>query len=388
MMIRIGVANTYASVLVLAVFGAMAPIIAYGQTLTTLYGFAAEPDGGSPEGAPVLFKGALYGTTNTGGVNDQGSVYKLNPRTGAETIVYSFGGGADGAAPEGDLIEHGGVFYGTTSFGGTFNAGTVFKVDAATGAESVIYSFGSGQDGASPVAGLLYHSGKLYGTTVAGGTQGDGTVFVVDPATGSETVLHSFAAGDDGSQPFAGVTYIRGALYGTTGFGGAANVGTIFKIGLATGTETVVHAFRGSSFEGNPFAGLVANASVLYGTTSHGGRTKCHGSGCGKVFAFDTASYRYSVLYRFDGFRDGEDPEGGLVYLGGSLYGATHGGRAERGTIFKVDALTGAETQLHDFGGAQDGAVPGTLIYHAGHFYGTTSQESAAGFGTVFEFTE
>jgi uncharacterized repeat protein (TIGR03803 family) len=358
------------------------------QIFTPLYSFTGEPDGNLPDGGPIFHAGLLYGTTITGGTTDNGAVYTINPATGKEKILYNFAGGSDGAQPEGDLLFHGAAFYGTTSFGGTFNAGTIVKLDPKTGAESVLYSFGAAGDGTGPSAGLIVHDDILYGTTTTGGASDLGTVFSFVFSSGTETVLHSFAGGADGSKPFAGLVFQKGNLYGDTFFGGSAGNGTVFKVNTASGKESVLFAFPGKSFQGNPSASLTYDNGTLYGTTANGGLTRCGGSKCGTVFKIDAATGAETTLYSFNGRKDGQDPEGGLVLLGGLLYGATQeGGPLGLGNIFKIDPATGIETVLHVFKGAPDGINPGTLKFHAGALYGATRSGGAGGFGGVFKLT-
>ena len=117
-------------------------------------------------------------------------------------VPYSFTWGADGAVPYGGAIRvSAGNFYGTTYSGGTANAGVVYKLDI-TGHETVLYSFTGGADGGSPQAGVIRDSaGNLYGTTVGGGTAGWGVVYKVDATTGRETVLYSSRARPMGRVP-------------------------------------------------------------------------------------------------------------------------------------------------------------------------------------------
>lgn len=177
--------------------------------------------------------------------NGCGVVFKLAPDGSggyAESVLYSFTGGNDGWSPEGGLITDSiGNFYGTTAVGGSSGNGTVFKL-APNGSggytESVLYSFKGidAADGSSPAAGLLMDSaGNLYGTTVAGSS---GTVFKLAP-NGSggyiESILHAFSAGTDGASPQAGlITDSTGKLYGTTTAGGNQSCtngcGTAFEI--------------------------------------------------------------------------------------------------------------------------------------------------------------
>jgi uncharacterized repeat protein (TIGR03803 family) len=137
---------------------------------------------------------------------------------------------SDGGNPRAALINVGGKLYGTTSSGGTYGQGTVFRMTTA-GVETALYSFKeTGGDGRIPNASLTYLDGVLYGTTTQGGAEGKGTVFKVTTA-GTEMVLHSFGKGNDGATPQAGLVALGGALYGTTALGGTLNNnGTVFKL--------------------------------------------------------------------------------------------------------------------------------------------------------------
>jgi uncharacterized repeat protein (TIGR03803 family) len=148
------------------------------QVQSVLYSFTGGTDGQYPQAG--LIQGAdgnFYGTTSSGGTNNVGTVFKLTP-AGAVTVLYSFSGGTDGANPQAGLIQGAdGNFYGTTEDGGTNNYGTVFKITPA-GAETVLYLFSGATDGANPLAGLIQGAdGNFYGTAVQGGANGDGTVF-------------------------------------------------------------------------------------------------------------------------------------------------------------------------------------------------------------------
>ncbi|HEY1613841.1 MAG TPA: choice-of-anchor tandem repeat GloVer-containing protein [Rhizomicrobium sp.] len=81
-----------------------------------------------------------------------------------------------------------------------------------------------------PAGGLIDVKGTLYGTTVFGGTYGDGTIFSLNPKTNAEAALWSFGNGTDGQNPESGLIDVKGALYGTTLFGGAYGSGTVFSV--------------------------------------------------------------------------------------------------------------------------------------------------------------
>jgi uncharacterized repeat protein (TIGR03803 family) len=307
-------------------------------TETVLYSFAGgSSDGASP--AAGLIQGSdgnFYGTTDAGGAGGFGTVFKITPG-GTETVLHSFTANSDGAEPEASLIQGSdGTFYGTTDIGGTSGDGTVFSITSA-GTETVLHPFaGSSSDGSRPATGLIQGSdGNFYGTTDAGGVNADGTVFRITPS-GTETVLYSFAGGSsDGSHPEGGLIQgSDGNFYGTTDAGGANGDGTVFKI-TPSGTETLLYSFAGGSSDGsNPTAGLIQGSDGnLYGTTFLGGA-----NGHGTVFKI-TPSGTETVLHSFaGGFSDGESPEASLIQgSDGNLYGTTlDGGFSSVGTVFKV----------------------------------------------------
>jgi uncharacterized repeat protein (TIGR03803 family) len=269
---------------------------------TILFTFTNNSEGDDPLGNLVRDPaGNLYGTTKFGGevqcdlVGGCGVVYKVTP-SGEEIILHAFSGGTDGAGPTAGLIRNtAGNLYGTTSVGGTGEAcyagcGTVFVVDTAD-KETVLYDFTGGPDGSVPSAGLIADAAdNVYGTTTFGGQFGDGVVFKISK-TGLETTLHSFSGSPlDGENPYAAlVRDVSGNLYGTTFGGGKYQYGTVFRL-AKDGTETVLHNFTGGRDGAFPLGGLLLDSKGnLYGTASQGGRLgQCLGNGysngCGIVF--------------------------------------------------------------------------------------------------------
>jgi uncharacterized repeat protein (TIGR03803 family) len=375
--------------------------------LKTLYSFKGLADGGVPVAGLTRQGGALYGTAESGGAIDTqncpdgcGVVFKVDPKTGAESVVYAFQGGTDGEFPVAGLIYEKGLFYGTTSEGGppgcfgVLGCGTVFTVDAKTGAETVLHAFTEdGKDGEIPFAGLTYSGGTLYGTTVEGGI-GDGNVFAINARTGAEKELLDFQGGAYGEFPEAGLTLVGTSLFGTTA-GQAQNYGNVFEINTVSGAVTILRGFSGTD-GAYPLAGLVYYKGLLYGTTSGGGH------GAGEVFSINPQSGGVTVLYSFQGGSDGSSPQAGLIEVKGMLYGTTRYGGVEGGcianhgcgTIFQINPSTGAETTLYEFKGGKDQGNPvAGLIYRNGAFYGTTASNGTnscgnqQGCGTVFKFT-
>jgi len=294
-----------------------------GWSETVLYSFCSNTncaDGSRPQASLGMDPaGNLYGTTPQGGIGGgyfagYGVVFELIPDpTGTvwtQTVLYSFcslANCADGATPNGVIIDTGGNLYGTTSSGGLVSAshydgsGVVFKLSTdATGTgwtEAVLYSFCSQSrcaDGAWPVEGVIADTaGNLYGATSDGGTLGRGAVFkmALDPSgTGwTETLLYSFCA-QTYCEPGSGVSIdAAGNLYGTTS---VDRMGSVFELtpdptGTAW-TPTVLCEFHyGSCPVGRyPNGGLIADAAgTVYGTAGYGGISSIHFPfGSGVVF--------------------------------------------------------------------------------------------------------
>jgi uncharacterized repeat protein (TIGR03803 family) len=355
-------------------------------------------NGADPLGGLIAVGGLIYGTTCGGGPDmGLGTVFSLKPKSGGEKIVHYFGKmTGDGACPRAGLIDVGGVLFGTTFSGGAHNDGTVFSLTPGKGAEKIVYSFQSGSDGANPQGDLLNVSGTLYGTTQSGGSAacggGCGTVFSVDAKTGAEKSLYAFGGGTDGIGPLAGLIDWDGKLYGTTELGGAAGYGTVFSIDEKTGKEKIVYNFLGGDDGAYPHGSLVRIGSTLYGTTDQGGKTY----ELGTVFAVTPKTGAEKIIYAFQGgTKDGAYPDGSLTNVGGVLFGMTTGGGAGTctfacGIVFSVDPATLTEQAVYFFQGNSDGGKPFAGVLKMGKtLYGTTSAggdgtNCSPGCGTVF----
>ena len=333
-----------------------------------------------------------------------GTVFKLTPpvtRNGSwsETVLYRFTGGSDGAAPVSDLVVDGvGNLYGTASTGGNGNAGTVFQLSppALPGGSwtlTVLYQFVGGSDGKTPVAGLAFDPlGNLYGTTLFGGSTNAGTVFQLKPpitkgGAWTETVLHTFGLGNDGLDPQAGVVLDnRGAIYGTT------ISGTVFKLTPPQWTEKVLFNFTGGGNSGSWPCALMVRQGAFYGLTKLGGSPTNAGTAF-QLVPSGGGLWSETTLYSFTGANDGGEPCGALISdQMGDLYGTTSGnGQNIPGTVFElipplVPSGAWTETTLHTFGGSNDGFMPlsGVIFAKGSALYGTTSAGGSSGNGTVF----
>src|SRR5262249_45716791 len=210
-----------------------------------LYSFTGKTDGGNPQAGLVYSHGALYGTTQYGGLKAGdchlgcGTIFKVSG-VGRESVVYAFvGPSGDGAFPYGSLTTDAtGKFYGTTAYGGDLNAGTIFEL-SPSGSEQVLYSFANSPDGSLPSGPLVRDSaGNIFGTTNSGGVscaiQGCGTAFEL--ASTGESVLHQFgSSSNDGVYPWSGlIADSKGNLYGTAA-GGKYFSGIVFKLSQSAG---------------------------------------------------------------------------------------------------------------------------------------------------------
>jgi uncharacterized repeat protein (TIGR03803 family) len=301
-------------------------------------------------------------------------------------VRYSFTASSNGGInPNANLVQGSdGNYYGTTFAGGSANDGTVYKMTPA-GVLTTLVSF-TGANGASPLASLVQGSdGNFYGTTASGGTGNFGTVFKMTPA-GVLTTLVSFTGANNGSYPYAGLIQgSDGNFYGTTQGGGSAGDGTVFKLTPA-GVLTTLVSFtgaNGSTPEGTLVQGSDGN---FYGTTSTAGSASD-----GTVFKLTPAGV-LTTLVSFDGTTNGFYPVAGLVQgSDGNFYGMTEGdgdgSTFSNGTAFKLTPA-GVLTTLVTFTGSNGANPLGALVQGSdGNFYGTTNGGGSASDGTVFKLT-
>jgi uncharacterized repeat protein (TIGR03803 family) len=408
------------------------------STEKVLYTFTGREDGATPVSSVIFDKeGNLYGTASAGGsvacVSGCGTVFKLTPSAGGgwmETVIYSFQGGSDGAAPDSLIFDRQGNLYGTTIGGGGsacfLGCGTVFKLARAHGAwaESVLYRFQGGNDGANPDGVVFDAKGTLYGTVYRGGDltcgyqgSGCGVVFKLTPSgrgEWNETVLHKFGStSTDGQFPNPVVFDGKGNLYGTTQEGGTAEYGygTIFELtpnSEGDWTETLLYSFTGRRDGGIPIGGVIFDESGnLYGANYNGGLYRAGDIFKLKARASSARPWKEKVVYNYGGQEfDGVQPSAGVTFdKEGNLYGVTqYGGGNGRGygdgAVVKLTPNLGGswtESVLYGFSGGSDGGQPGAsvIVDSAGNVFGTTSVGGTGdcnggngnGCGVVFEIT-
>jgi uncharacterized repeat protein (TIGR03803 family) len=328
----------------------------------------------------------------------------------------------DGAQPWSELVANasGTTLYGTTKFGGAFGDGVVFAVNTDGTGFTNLYTFTANNgvgytdytnsDGAYPQAGLVLSGNRLYGTTRAGGTDKDGTVFAVNTDGTGFTNLHNFRGGD-GATSDAGLVLSGNTLYGTTSLGsslGYANNGTVFAVNTDGTGFTNLHSFAAGGYDpsngftnsegANPEAGLILAGNTLYGTASGGGPW-----GAGTVYAVNTDGTGFTNLHSFTAVppypgpstnSDGGAPFAALISRGNTLYGsAARGGDWGNGTLFALNSNGTGFTNLHSFSALpdqnprtnSDGAGPECRLALSGNtLYGAAERGGSSGHGTLF----
>ncbi len=331
-----------------------------GFTKATLYVFSG-PDGAAPN-TPLLIAadGTLFGTTGGGGASMFGVVFALQPPAtlgGAwtETVIHAFGG-TDGRAPNGKLISGPkGALYGTTSLGGSFSQGTVFELNPPKTAGQpwsyqVVHDFTGGPDGSEPDSGLLFGpNGELFGGTSTENYTNNSVVFELTPATSGVwtfTALYTLDPSTEGIVIEAPLVFGPGGiLYGTCGFGGANDAGTVFQLtppssSGATWTLAVLHTFAHSDGY-QPSYLLMTPGGVLLGTAYQEGPLDG-----GVIFQLNPPAvagqpWTETTAYAFSNKKNAPNGPTGLI-LGGNatLYGNTITGGVKgspRGTVYEVN---------------------------------------------------
>ena len=366
-----------------------APRLATAQGYTAVHDFDST-HGASPE-SPLLQNpgdGLLYGTTKDGGANGVGTVFRMAADGGSFTVLHDFNT-TDGSNPDAGLIlASNGLLYGTTSAGGAFDKGTIFKIDTAGGNFATLRSLDGDVDGEEPRGRLLEATdGRLYGVAHSRGPSHAGTLFRIDLDGGNFAVLHVFGTSTEGTRPNAGLIQAGdGMLYGVTEFeAGQAGNGTVFRSTLDGSVLETVHAFGGAPDDGRaPSAELLEGSDgLLYGTTEFGGTQDL-----GTLFAMHRDGSSLQILHAFAG-AEGSRPRAPIVEQGAVLWGAAYGlGANNGGTLFRIARDGGLFAVVHDFASATgDHPHAAVLVGADGALYGTTEAGGGSAVGVVYRFT-
>jgi uncharacterized repeat protein (TIGR03803 family) len=297
-----------------------------GNDGTTPEGRVAIGPNGTLYGTTALGGGGSRCTAGCGTVfnlRPPASICNRSSCPWTETVLHRFRGNRvnDGYSPQGDLlIDQSGVVHGVTPAGGNQFKGIVYEITPTDGSwtENVVYNFAGGNDGAGPTTGLVAdQAGSLYGTTMAGGQYNAGVIYQLTSADGAENVIHALNAPSDGRAPTGVIADAAGNLYGGTTYDGQFDGGTVFELSPSNGTWTFSVLFQNPD-GGCGIAGPMSmdSAGNLYGVT------------CRKVFKLTLSGggWTYTELHQFTGV-EAIGPNGSLVFdSNGNIYGTTYSG--------------------------------------------------------------
>jgi len=326
-----------------------------GSGFTVLMDFDSSTTGANCWGGLILGSdGALYGTTYYGGTGDAGTVFKLNDNGTGFVVLKNFDASTTGGASYARLLEINKVLYGTTYVGGNGDAGTVFRLNRDGTGFAVLKHFDDTVTGGHPAAGLTVGGdGVLYGTAFHGGSSLFGTVFKLNTDGSAFSVLQDLTFSTGGYSQARLLPGSDGALYGTASEGGSFEGGTLFKLNTDGINFTVLRNLHPTAEGTFPIAGLIEGSDgKLYGTTPRGGTYDW-----GTVFEINPDGTGYRVLKHFDYATTGGFLAAGLIQgSDGALYGAAaYGGDEEFGTIFRLmpapnaapTAVAGEDQSIH-----------------------------------------
>ncbi len=362
----------------------------WAQT-TLLHEFAGGIDDGKyPWGDLIISGSTLYGMTQYGGNNDKGTIFKAQVDGSDFTLLREFAGSSiDGKYPVGSLILSGSTLYGMTFGGGIDDYGTIFKMETDGSNFILLHAFAGGSAGEYPYGSLILSGSTLYGMSQS---IGGGIIFKIQTDGSDFSILHGFAIGtNDGNCPRGSLVISRSTLYGMTFDGGFYNQGTIFKMETDGSNYMLLHEFTGGIADGgSPYGSLLLSGTTLYGMTSFGITSDGVERVLGTIFKINTDGSGFALLHAFPFpfvAAEGMMPHGSLIISGSTLYGMTHGdGSTSYGTIFQIQSDGSSFTPLHIFaGGMDDGKYPeGSLVLSDSILYGLTLKGGDSDFGVAF----
>lgn len=357
-----------------------------GSGFAVLHSFHRDVDGHlTLDGVVEASDGKLYGTTQRGGLHGGGTIFSLNRDGSGFTVLRDLGGGSDASFPSGTLVEgDDGRLYGTTSAGGRNGSGAIFTLEPDGSSYALLHSLEAAADGRHPMAALAHGGAQgLYGVALSGGAYDQGTLFTIDrDGSGFAVLRHlSFGTHATGTGPRAGlVEGPDGRLYGTATAGGAFGKGTIFAVNPDGSRFTILRHLSGAD-GAFPAVPLLATASGrLYGVAWYGEHNY------GTLYSLNSDGSGFAILRRLNPRTDGARPWALTEGRDGRLYGATaRGGADDTGALFTFNPDGSGFTVLRYFDQATDGANPSAALLSGsdGRLYGTTGNGGGGG-GTVF----
>ncbi len=335
-------------------------------------------DGYYPYATMVVQNNVVYGITWVGGSIGGGTIFKMNSDGSGYTVLRNLDGATEGFYAQGALMLSGQTLYGTCTNGGVNGQGTTFKINTDGSGWKVLHAF-SGADGEFPNGKLAVKGNAVYGICSSDTNMFHGNVYKVNTDGTGFAILHTFTGSADGDYPYGGLVVKGKSLYGTTGSGGASSNGVVFKMNTSGSGFTVIHDFDGTQ-GGNPLGDLLLKGKTLYSTTNSGGA-----GGYGTIFKVNTNGAHFTVLHQFD-LTQGGSPIAGVALVGSDLYGTTtYGGSAGQGVVYRITTKGMGYTVLYDFLGGSDGANPQAgVVFDGTSILGNTSQGGNNMLGTIF----
>lgn len=389
------------------------PAFASEGTISVLHSFSGH-DGATAKGSLTLVDGLLFGRTSAGGASNKGVVFSFDPDSMVFRSLHSFTAGPSngtGNRPHHDsMTVLGSALFGTALYGGNTNHGdkkgngVVFSVSIPGGVYSTVYAFEGGASDSSESHSCFLVSGSiLYGMSAKGGLHGEGTIYSIDATTGAYTLLYSFRATrkHKGTQPHGRLIFASDGttILGMTRKGGKHGYGVVFSFAPGTRAYTVLHDFKGAPSDG---ATTDHGYLVLVGTTVYGMTTRGGAADEGVIFRMSEtgAADGYELVHSFGappadgGPPDGSEPFGSLALSGDYLYGLTRSGGAHGdGTIFRVSTDGTTYAQLASFETSTTGGDPidnvtfsadGLTLYGLTQSGGLYDPDGSLGYGTIF----
>ena len=271
----------------------------------------------------------LWGVADAGGANSLGSIFRLDENGENPFLAYSFNADYGQSLNPTFKIASNGNIYGVTANGGINDFGSIYSIDTANDSVSILLELSNSAIGNNPVGAMAEHSnGDLYFCTSQGGINNDGTIISYNPSTNTITKRFDFNEPTTGKYPMQGLTQApNGKFYGLARSGGSFFNGTIFEFDPSTNNYTVLHHFNIPSFNPIGNCGVIMNsAGNLIGVTERGGANDD-----GMIFSFNLTTNVLDVLFDFESNATGKKPIGRLIetadgdYLGANSQGGNPG---------------------------------------------------------------
>ena len=372
--------------------GTIIKINSDGTGFTTMMSFEVNTPGRQPSRGHLIqaSNGKLYGMTSQGGISDEGVLFEYETTGNTYTDKIQFDGPNKGGRPEGSLLEAtNGKLYGMTSRGGSNSYGVLFEYDPGLSTFTKKVDFDGAALGRGPKGSLVEATnGKLYGMTYYGGLNGDGVLFEYDPIAGNFTKKVDFDNAATGGNPWGSLLEAsNGKLYGMTQNGGSNDHGVLFEYDPVNNIFIKKVDFESVAKGSHPFGSLIEAANgKLYGMTTYGGIND-HGV----LFEYDIVGNSLIKKLDFDNLLYGRGPFGSLVEaIDGKLYGMTSaGGLYDNGVLFEYDPPTNSFAKNVDFFAlGNNWRIPyGSLLQIAnGKMYGMTRYGGNHLGGVLFEY--